>query len=40
LAFAAGAIWKLGRQQPSRMENLLAQLPELPSRRSIERWWR
>ena len=35
LAFAAGAIWKLGRQQPSRTESLLAQLPELPSRRSL-----
>ena len=40
LAFAAGAIWKLGRQQPSRIEGLLAQLPELPSRRSLERLWR
>ena len=40
LAFAAGAVWKLGRQQPSRMESLFAQLPELPSRRSLERWWR
>ena len=40
LAFAAGAVWKLGRQQPSRMESLLAQLPELPSRRSLERGWR
>jgi len=40
LAFAAGAVWKLGRQQPSRMESLFAQLPELPSRRSLERFWR
>ena len=40
LAFAAGAVWKLGRQQPSRMESLFAKLPELPSRRSLERFWR
>jgi hypothetical protein len=40
LAFAAGAVWKLGRHQPSRMESFLAQLPELPSRRSLERFWR
>jgi hypothetical protein len=41
LAFAVGAIWKLGqRQPPSRMERLLAQLPELPDRNSLARWWR
>jgi hypothetical protein len=42
LAFAVGAIWKLGqrRQPTSRMERLLAQLPELPDRNSLARWWR
>lgn len=41
LAFAVGAIWKLGqRRPPSRMERLLAQLPELPDRNSLARWWR
>jgi hypothetical protein len=38
LAFAVGALWKLGKQrQPrSRLEALRAQLPELPSRQSLE----
>ena len=41
LAFAIGAVWKLGqRQPPSAMERLLAQMPELPDRHSLTRWWR
>ena len=41
LAFAAGALWKLGRQRPqTRFEALRAQLPDLPGRDSLlpERW--
>jgi hypothetical protein len=43
LAFAVGALWKLGqqRQPQSRLDALLAQLPELPSRESLlPRRWR
>ena len=41
LAFALGAVWKLGhRQPPSRLQSLLAQLPELPSRESLLGRWR
>jgi hypothetical protein len=40
LAFAVGAIWKLGQRPPSRIERLRAQLPELPDRNSLARWWR
>jgi hypothetical protein len=42
LAFAVGALWKLGQQRPqSRLETWLAQLPELPSRDSLlPRRWR
>jgi len=45
LAFALGALWKLGHQRPrSRLEELAARLPELPSRERIEsllpRRWR
>jgi hypothetical protein len=42
LAFAAGAVWKLGQRQPqSRLDAWLAQLPELPSRESLlPRRWR
>jgi ElaB/YqjD/DUF883 family membrane-anchored ribosome-binding protein len=42
LAFAVGALWKLGHQRPqSRLEALLAQLPEVPSRNSLlPRGWR
>jgi hypothetical protein len=41
LAFAIGAVWKLGqRRPPSRMERLFAQLPEVPDRHSLARWWR
>ena len=37
LAFAVGALWKLGQQRPqSRLEALRAQVPELPSRQSLE----
>jgi hypothetical protein len=40
LAFVAGAVWKLGkRSAPSHMDRLAAQLPKMPNRRSIERWW-
>ena len=40
LAFAVGAVWKLGhRPPPSRLQTLLAQLPQMPSReRLLERW--
>jgi hypothetical protein len=41
LAFAIGAIWKLGqRPKPSRLDRLMARLPDLPSRDYLERWWR
>jgi hypothetical protein len=41
LAFAVGAMWKLGRRpEASTLDRLMAQLPELPDRRSLERWWR
>jgi hypothetical protein len=40
LAFAVGAMWKLGRRpEASTLDRLMAQLPELPDRRSLERWW-
>jgi hypothetical protein len=42
LAFAVGALWMLRRQQSqSRLDALLAQLPELPKRESLlPRRWR
>ena len=41
LAFAMGAVWKLGhRRPPSRLESLLAHLPQLPSRESVLQRWR
>ena len=46
LAFAVGALWKLGqqRQPQSRLDAWRAQMPELPSRQSLEsllpRRWR
>jgi len=41
LAFAIGAVWKLGqRPEPSRLDRLLAQLPDLRGRDRLERWWR
>jgi hypothetical protein len=43
LAFAVGALWKLGqqRQPQSRLDAWLAQLPDLPSRESLlPRRWR
>jgi hypothetical protein len=42
LAFAVGAIWKLGRPRPqTRFETLLSQLPDLPNReRLVPRSWR
>jgi len=42
LAFAVGALWMLGRQRPqSRLDALLARLPELPDGRSmLPRGWR
>lgn len=37
LAFAIGAIWKIGqRPQPSRLARLRAQLPDLPGRDRLE----
>jgi hypothetical protein len=37
LAFAIGAIWKIGqRPQPSRLARLRAQLPDLPRRDRLE----
>ena len=36
LAFAAGALWKLGPQRrPGTLESLLRNMPEMPSRDSI-----
>jgi hypothetical protein len=36
LAFAVGALWKLGHQRPhGSIESLLGKIPELPSRDSI-----
>jgi hypothetical protein len=40
LAFAVGAVWKLGRRtEASTLDRLKTRLPELPDRRSLERWW-
>lgn len=41
VAFAVGALWKLGQQRPqTRFESLLSQLPDLPGRDSLlpSRW--
>jgi len=42
LAFAVGALWKLGHQRPqSRLDALLARVPDLPNRADlIPRRWR
>jgi hypothetical protein len=42
LAFAVGALWKLGhRRPPSRLQTLLDRLPELPNRSElVPRRWR
>lgn len=41
LAFAVGAIWKLGQRPQSRADSLLAQLSELSSRNGLlPRSWR
>jgi hypothetical protein len=48
LAFAVGALWKLGHQRPqTRLDALRARLPdvrghvpELPGWQSLQRWWR
>jgi ElaB/YqjD/DUF883 family membrane-anchored ribosome-binding protein len=42
LAFAVGALWRLGQQRPhTRLDSLLSHLPELPDRDSlIPRRWR
>jgi hypothetical protein len=37
LAFAVGALWKLGRREPiTRIDRLRAQLPEIPSGRELQ----
>jgi hypothetical protein len=41
LAFALGALWKLGQRRPqSRLESLWARMPELPNRTNLlpPRW--
>jgi hypothetical protein len=41
LAFAIGALWKLGHVRPqSRLDSLLAKMPDLPSREQLQRRWR
>jgi hypothetical protein len=42
LAFAVGALWKLGQQKPqTRLDSLLSRLPELPDAHSLlPRRWR
>ena len=41
VAFAIGALWKLGQSRPqSRLDTLMAKLPELPSREQLQRRWR
>ena len=40
LAFAVGALWKVGRSQPSRWDALQARMPEIPSARQLKSYWR
>lgn len=41
LAFAVGALWKLGQSRPqTRLEALLGQLPQLPGRDNLPASWR
>jgi hypothetical protein len=41
LAFAVGALWKLGHQRPpSRWDALRARVPELPSKEWLPQRWR
>ena len=41
LAFAFGALWMLRRHRaPSRLDQLMAQLPDMPSRSSLMKAWR
>jgi hypothetical protein len=40
LAFAVGALWKLGQQRPSRFQGLLSQMPELLRDTYAQRHWR
>ncbi len=40
LAFAVGALWKVGGRQPSRWEFLQSRLPEVPSARQLKSYWR
>jgi ElaB/YqjD/DUF883 family membrane-anchored ribosome-binding protein len=41
LAFAVGALWKLGHQRPpSRWDALMARAPELPSKDWLPKRWR
>jgi hypothetical protein len=41
LAFAVGALWKLGHQRPqSRWDALMARVPELPGKDLLPQRWR
>lgn len=40
VAFAVGALWKVGRSQPSRWDALQARMPEIPSARQLKSYWR
>lgn len=41
LAFAVGALWKIGRPSPqSRLAALRSQLPDLPSSKQLRAYWR
>lgn len=41
LAFAVGALWKIGRPSPkSHLAKLRSQLPELPSSKQLRAYWR
>lgn len=40
LAFAVGALWKMGGQRQSRLDSLLANIPDLQSRaQALSRRW-
>ncbi len=40
LAFAIGALWKIGRPRPTHLQALQSRLPELPSARQLRSYWR